>query len=77
MEGNYREGKGGLKKACGTPHLSFVLSVTELVLCRVTGWLSCCCAAPAYIDPVWLVKNSHDLVRNSFCLSVFLFQPYP
>lgn len=42
MEGNYRDGKGGLKKACGTPHLSFVLSVAELVLCRVTG---CCRAA--------------------------------
>lgn len=67
---------GEIKKACGTPCLLFVLSSTELSLCYVTGWLSHCWAAPACIDPVWLAKNNQGLLRSSFSLGIFLFQPY-
>lgn len=66
MDGSYREGGVGMKKACDAPYLSFTLSSTELSPCHVTGWLSqWLCSSSIYWSSL-ACRDSHDLVCNSF-----------
>lgn len=64
--------------SCGTLHPLLVLFSPEDSLCHIIEWSVHCCATPASVNPVWLVKKKgrQNSIFNSFCLGIFLFKFY-